>query len=319
MQHSSEPVWTYIEAVKRKPKLDRDEELALARRLKQTGDAAAGELLAAANLRHVVTIALSYRRYGVPLGELIAEGNFGLAYALGRFDPERGVRFMTYAAYWVRTYVVEHVIRSWSLVGAGSGPLRSKLFFKLRRERGRLQNLLGAGEATDAALAERLGMDRERLGAMLRRFDARDVSFDAEPDANGSRKAADVLVAEDNQEELLGQWELSERLGATVRRALGTLDARERYIVERRLMADEEEELSLAEIGKSLGVSRERARQLEERTKKKLRLAIGADAELDWERPVRRPVKEEACRLDTERSFSTTRSSGWTSRSASAG
>lgn len=276
---SSDTIWTYISRIKRAPKLDREEELELARRFK-AGDAAAGERLAAANLRHVVSIALGYRRYGLPLADLVAEGNFGLAYALGRFDPERGVRFMTYASYWIRTHIVDHVIRSWSLVGGGSGPLRSKLFFKLRRERGKIANLLGEGEETDAALAERLGIERARLDAMLRRFDARDVSFDAEPAPGSTRKLADTLVAADDQEQALGDLELSARLGVAVHTALEELDARERYIVERRLMADAEDELSLAEIGKSLGVSRERARQLEERAKKKLKKSIGSDVEL---------------------------------------
>jgi RNA polymerase sigma-32 factor len=277
---TAETIWTYISTIRREPKLDREAEVALARRFKHEGDAGAGERLAAANLRHVVSIALGYRRYGLPLADLIAEGNFGLAYALGRFDPERGVRFMTYAAYWVRTYIIDHVIRSWSMVGGGSGALRSKLFFKLRRERSRIQSQLGDSEETDAVLAERLGIEPSRLAGMLRRFDARDVSFDAELGEGSSRTLSDLLAAPENQEELLGEREFSTRLDSTVKRAITELDARERYIVERRLMADADEELSLAQIGRSLGVSRERARQLEERAKKKLRQTIAADSEL---------------------------------------
>lgn len=293
MAISSETVWTYIATIRRAPKLDREQELELARRFK-AGDTRAGERVAAANLRHVVTIALGYRRYGLPLADLIAEGNFGLAYALGRFDPERGFRFMTYAAYWIRTHIVDHVIRSWSLVGGGSGPLRSKLFFKLRRERGKIANLLGEGDETDAVLAERLGIERSRLDSMLRRLDARDVSFDAEPVPGSTRKLADTLIAPEDQEQLLGDREFGARLGTAVHLALDALDERERYIVERRLMADDEDELSLAQIGRSLGVSRERARQLEERAKKKLKKLISLDSALEqgviaFRRPVSEP------------------------------
>src|SRR5690606_41440886 len=134
--------------------------------------------LIAADLRSVVAIAVKYRRYGLPIGELISEGNFGLVHALSKFEPERGNRFVTYAAYWIRAYILNYIIRSWSLVGVGSGALRSKMFFKLRRERVKITNLLGEGEAADEALAERLSIPKDKLGGMLRRLEARDVSLD---------------------------------------------------------------------------------------------------------------------------------------------
>ena len=115
----------YIHYVRQLPELSREEEADLARTYRDTGDQKAAAHLALANLRHVVSIAISYRRYGIPLADLIAEGNFGIVHAIRKYDPERGNRFVTYAAYWVRAYILNHVIHSWSLVGVGSGPLRS--------------------------------------------------------------------------------------------------------------------------------------------------------------------------------------------------
>jgi RNA polymerase sigma-32 factor len=225
-----------------------------------------------AHLRYVVAIALKYQRYGLPLADLIAEGNFGVVHALGKFEPERGNRFVTYAAYWIRAYVLNYIIRSWSLVGVGSGALRSKMFFKLRRERVRILNLVGEGDAADELLANRLELPKEQVVSMLRRLEARDVSLDAKLYDDSRATLIDTLVAPgDSQEDHVASTERSQAIGGVVKEALGRLDTRERYIVEHRLMAEVEDELSLAEIGRRLGVSRERARQLEARAKRKLR------------------------------------------------
>lgn len=256
--------------------LDREHENELFRRLRGDNDARAADEIVRASLPSVVMIAQKYRRYGLREGELIAEGNFGLVRALDKFDPERGIRFMTYATYWIRAYVIDYVIRSWSLVGAGSGALRSRHFFKLRRERSRVSNLLGEGEAAEQALAERVGVKASRLGSMLRRLDARDVSLDV-PSSEGAPPLADRLPAPDDVETNLALRQSLELVRQPIRSAVASLDARERYIVEHRLMADAEDELSLAQIGRNLGVSRERARQLEERVKKKLRARIAPE------------------------------------------
>src|SRR5258708_20767540 len=137
------------------------------------GNREAAAKLVNANLGYFVAIALPYRRYGLALGDLIAEGNFGIVHALRKFDPERGTRFVTYAAYWIRAYILNFVIRSWSLVGVGSGPLRSKLFFRLRRERARIASLLGPGAAGTELLAERFGAPAEELLSMAPRPRAR--------------------------------------------------------------------------------------------------------------------------------------------------
>ncbi|MEZ4223992.1 MAG: RNA polymerase factor sigma-32 [Polyangiaceae bacterium] len=265
----------YITQVHRYPKLDREAEYELASRWVKRQDPKAAEQLVRAHLRYVVAIALKYRRYGVPISELVAEGNFGLVHALKKFEPERGNRFVTYAAYWIRAYVLNYVIRSWSLVGVGSGALRSKLFFKLRRERVRVMNLLGDREKADEALAEQFKVPKEQLANMLRRLESRDLSLDTHVFDDSATTLVDTLVSPDpGQDQGVVHDQQRSLVKRTVRNALEVLDPRERFIVERRLLADNEDELSLAELGRRLGVSRERARQLEERAKRKLRNRI---------------------------------------------
>jgi RNA polymerase sigma-32 factor len=265
----------YFTQVRGYPALTREEEQDLVTRFRNNGDEPARETLIAAHLRYVVAIALKYQRYGVPLEELVSEGNFGLVHALGKFELDRGTRFVTYAAYWIRAYVLNHVIRSWSLVGVGSGALRSKMFFRLRRERVKIANLVGEGAQAESMLAQSLGLPEATVSAMLRRLDARDVSLDSKPVDGSNTSLGDLLVTPGStQEETVGDSELDAQRRVAVKDALSELDERERYIVEKRLMADREDELSLAEIGRQLGVSRERARQLEVRAKRKLKNKI---------------------------------------------
>jgi RNA polymerase sigma-32 factor len=272
VREQSSAISRYIAHVRQIPELSREEEVELARRWRDAADQRAAARLAVANLRHVVSIAISYRRYGIPLADLIAEGNFGIVHAIRKYDPERGNRFVTYAAYWIRAYILNHVIHSWSLVGVGSGPLRSKMFFRLRRERARIAGLVGEGEEGDKLLAERFNAPAAKVLEMARRLEARDVSLDMKVFEDGARSLVDTLVADElNQEERLGRAEEGSMLRERLVAAVDELDPRERYIVEVRMMADPEEELSLAEIGRRLGVSRERARQLEARAKRKLR------------------------------------------------
>lgn len=265
----------YITMVHAAPKLSREEEEDLLERWYTHSEIRARDELVNTQLRYVVAIALKYKRYGVPVSELVAEGNFGVVHALKKFEPARGNRFVTYAAYWIRAYILNYIIRSWSLVGVGSGALRSKMFFKLRRERIRVTNLLGEGEAADDALAERLSIPKEKLGGMLRRLEARDVSLDTPLFDDSGATLIDALAnTSANQEDKLIESRRGVRVQSLVRDAVKDLDKRERYIVENRMMADAEDEMSLAEIGRRLGVSRERARQLEARAKRKLEARI---------------------------------------------
>lgn len=276
MPRQSDPSLThYISSVHSYPQLTREEEHVLTVRWLEHQDEPAREELVRAHLRYVVAIALKYRRYGLPLGELLAEGNFGVVHALSKFDTSRGTRFVTYAAYWIRAYILNHIIRSWSLVGVGSGALRSKMFFKLRRERVRITNLVGEGDHADELLAKALDVPKDKVTSMVRRLEARDVSLDAKVYDDSATTLGDTLTEGGlNQEDGLVSNEVGGYVHDAVQTALVGLDKRERYIVENRLMADNEDEMSLAEIGRRLGVSRERARQLEARAKKKLKTRI---------------------------------------------
>src|SRR6187402_1041566 len=266
---------TYVRTVQHYPQHTREEELALVKAFREQGQEPARDALVKAHLRHVVAIALKYRRYGLPVADLVAEGNFGVVHALAKFDTSRGTRFVTYAAYWIRAYILNHIIRSWSLVGVGSGALRSKMFFKLRRERVRITNLVGEGDHADELLAKALDVPKDKVVSMVRRLEARDVSLDAKVYDDSATTLGDTLTEGGlNQEDGLVGSEVGGYVRDAVQTALVGLDKRERYIVENRLMADHEDEMSLAEIGRRLGVSRERARQLEARAKKKLKTRI---------------------------------------------
>lgn len=262
----------YVRTVQSYPQHTREEELELVKAFRHGGSEHARDALVRAHLRHVVAIALKYRRYGLPVADLVAEGNFGIVHALSKFEPDRGTRFVTYAAYWIRAYILNYIIRSWSLVGVGSGALRSKTFFKLRRERVRITNLVGEGPEADELLAQSMNLPVEKVTAMVRRLEARDLSLDAQVWDDSATTVLDTLVSPGNdQEAQVGDRETRINIEAVVRDSLKHLDKRERYIVEKRIMADREEELSLAEIGRRLGVSRERARQLEARARRKLK------------------------------------------------
>jgi RNA polymerase sigma-32 factor len=276
MASQTDPSLThYIAAAHAYPQLSREDELTLTTRWLEQQDEAAREELVRANLRYVLAIAFKYHRYGLPMGELVAEGNFGLVHALQKFDTSRGTRFVTYAAYWIRAYILNHIIRSWSMVGGGSGALRSKMFFKLRRERVRIANLVGDGEQADELLAQALDVPKAKIASMVRSLDARDVSLDAAAFGDSGTTLGDTLTANEvNQEDGLVDSEVGNYAREAIAAALTGLDNRERYIVENRLMADNEDEMSLADIGRTLGVSRERARQLEARAKKKLKTRI---------------------------------------------
>lgn len=271
---ASEHVTYKAQAARDTQALTREQELILATRWRRLGDRAAAEALARAHLGLVRTVARRYQRYAARQDELIAEGNVGLVRALQKFEPERGLRFATYAVHWIRSLILDHIIKSWSLVG-GSGALSPKVFFKLRRERVRAANSIGEGAAADSLVAERLGITTKRLEIMIQRLDGRDVSLDFQR-AGDSFSLGDRLSAPHNQELELSRAQAKDSVIAAVRLAVSGLDPRERYIAEHRLLADSTEELSLAEVGRRLGISRERARQIEARAKCKLRKRIPA-------------------------------------------
>src|SRR6187549_3634569 len=176
MTWTNTPTANYVSTVQAYAAVSREDELTLIRRWRFEQDESARDALVRSALRHVVSIARRYQRYGIPLAELISEGNFGVVRALNKFDGTRGTLFITYASYWVRACILQHVLRSWSIVG--SGLPRSRLFFKLRRERAKLSSLIGDGTEANSILSKRLGISEERLGALLQRVDQRDCSLD---------------------------------------------------------------------------------------------------------------------------------------------
>lgn len=282
MNSANTTSFNYLATVQGYAAVSREEELILIRRWQRDQDESARDALVRSSLRHVVAIARRYQRYGVPLAELISEGNFGVVRALNKFDGTRGTLFITYASYWVRACILQHVLRSWSIVG--SGLPRSRLFFKLRRERAKLSSLIGDGAEARVILSERLGISEARLSSLLQRVDQRDCSLDAEVFQDGALAMVNALPSpEPDQEQLALASEFGGIALEAVRDALTILDSRERYIVEHRLLADRDAELSLADIGRNLGISRERARQLEERAKRKLRARISSrPGSADW-------------------------------------
>ena len=268
----------YIARVRKLAPLTREAELALAIQIRASGDPEAERKLVEANLRHVVSIALSYRRYGLRLAELISEGNVGLMTALRKFDPDRGTRFVTYAAHWIRAYILDYVIRVWSIVGVGSGPLRSKVFFRLRREKARISAMTSDAEQVTVQLAQTFGTTPEKISALAQRVESRDMSIDAKAHADAGTSIVDAMASPlPSQEDRFLALEQAHEMETKVQAALEELDPRERYIVTARVMADVPDELSLAELGRRLGVSRERARQIESRAKAKLRRRLEAD------------------------------------------
>jgi RNA polymerase sigma-32 factor len=266
----------YIERVRSIPVLSREEEHEVAL-LARAGDEQAAHRLVEANLRYVVAIALQYRRYPIRMADLIAEGSLGLMTAVSKFDPERGTRFVTYAGYWIRAFVLETVVRSTTMVGGGTGALRSKLFFRLRRERARIAATQLDPDTQIELLAEQFETTPVRMRKMLAQLDARELSLDA-PVHDESRDTLGASLPDTAApiDEAMDRTRTDARVAEILKVALKDLDPRERYIVEQRLLSDDE--ASLASLGRELGVSRERARQLETRAKRKLRKHLEAVA-----------------------------------------
>ncbi len=273
----------YARMAEQYPRLEREEELSLARRWLEEGDRSAADQLIQCHLRSVVRVARKYRGYGIPLSDLVAEGNIGLIEAVSRFEPERGLRFFTYARHWVRAYILSHVLKHWSIVDLGTTALQSRMFFRLQAEHNRLTAELGAGdESIEARLAEQFSTSRDHVRSSLQRLGRRDASLDA-PVLEGGTTFLDML--EDptiSQETRIGDAQVSQVVRTAVREIWPSLDCRERIIVDERLLPQNGEARTLAAIGRSLGITRERVRQLEVGVKSKLQTVL--------ERALNRPM-----------------------------
>jgi RNA polymerase sigma-32 factor len=263
-----------IERARRAPKQSWDEERTCVLAWQTLADRRAAGRVIEANLRHVVFSALKFKNYGVPIADLISEGSVGLMKALGRFDASRNVRFATYANYWVRAHIVMGVLDSWSMLSGPRGALDSRVFFRLRRERAKLLSQSHERGSHDAPsvkeqLATQFGVSEPRMEEMLSQLDSRGVSLDATVPGNDHR-LLDELAFDAEQSAMIEWREQSVQLERILGRLRPQLDPREAFILERRLMADADERLSLGQIGEHFGVSRERVRQIEMRVQRKL-------------------------------------------------
>jgi RNA polymerase sigma-32 factor len=264
---------TYVEEVERQPVLDRDEELALAQRWRVQRDPKARDALIQSHLRSVVKIARRYRGYGIYLSDLVAEGNLGLIEAAKRFEPERGLRFLTYARYWIRAFILGYVLKHWSIVDMGSTALQSKLFFRLQAEHGRLVGELGESDDTiESRLAAKFHTSEDHVRSSLQRLVRRDASLDVPLGSDAALTHLDLLRDSAlDQETRFASAEISWLVQSAIAEIWPTLDRRERLIVESRLLPDDGDAKTLAALGRQMGVTRERVRQLEVGVKDKLR------------------------------------------------
>jgi RNA polymerase sigma-32 factor len=263
----------YLEEIRRFPMLEPDEEYVLAKRWREHSDSAAAHRLVTSHLRLVAKIAMGYRGYGLPIGEVISEGNIGLMQAVKRFEPEKGFRLATYAMWWIRASIQEYILRSWSLVKMGTTANQKKLFFNLRKAKSQIS----AFEEGDlkpenaAAIATKLGVSQQEVVEMNRRLSG-DASLNAPMREEGESEWQDWLVDDSsNQESILAESEESANRRAALAQALGVLNERERRIFEARRLA--EDQLTLEELSAEFGISRERVRQIEVRAFEKVQQA----------------------------------------------
>jgi RNA polymerase sigma-32 factor len=266
----------YLNEIRRFPMLEPEEEYMLAKRWREHQDPTAAHKLVTSHLRLVAKIAMGYRGYGLPIGEVISEGNVGLMQAVKRFEPERGFRLATYAMWWIRASSQEYILRSWSLVKMGTTASQKKLFFNLRKAKSQISALDEGDMRPDQVekIATRLGVTQQDVIDMNRRMSG-DASLNAPLREEGEGEWQDWLVddAASQENNLVDREETDNRLGA-LRQALGVLNDRERRIFEARRLADEP--ITLEELSSEFDISRERVRQIEVRAFEKIQAAVRA-------------------------------------------
>ena len=265
----------YMVQVNRFDLLSAEEEYDLAVMHMQDGDMDAAHRLICANLRFVVKVANEYRGYGLRLLDLVQEGNVGLMMAVKKFDPKRGTRLITYAVWWIRAYIQNYIMRSWSLVKIGTTQMQKKLFFKLAQTRNALLNQTGSEDVED--IARELDVNQEVVAEMSQRMGRRDTSLDVElTEGEGYTLLHTLPDKTDNQEALLLADEERRLNTERTAAALSILNPRERHIIKQRILADPPS--TLQDIADEYGVSRERIRQIEQNALQKLRKAMTHEA-----------------------------------------
>ena len=265
----------YLEEIRRFPMLEPQDEYMLAKRWREHGDRDAAHKLVTSHLRLVAKIAMGYRGYGLPISEVISEGNVGLMQAVKRFEPEKGFRLATYAMWWIKAAIQEYILRSWSLVKMGTTANQKKLFFNLRKAKSKISALEEGDLRPDQVklIAKRLGVTEQDVVDMNRRLGG-DVSLNAPIREEGdSGEWQDWLVDEvSDQESRLAENEEADNRRKALGEALSVLNERERRIFEARRLADEP--ITLEELAAEFGVSRERVRQIEVRAFEKVQRAV---------------------------------------------
>ncbi len=265
----------YLEEIRRFPMLEPQDEFMLAKRWREHGDRDAAHKLVTSHLRLVAKIAMGYRGYGLPISEVISEGNVGLMQAVKRFEPEKGFRLATYAMWWIKAAIQEYILRSWSLVKMGTTANQKKLFFNLRKAKSKISALEEGDLRPDQVklIAKRLGVTEQDVVDMNRRLGG-DVSLNAPiRDDGDSGEWQDWLVDEvSDQETRLVEDEESDNRKKALGEALSVLNDRERRIFEARRLADDP--ITLEDLAAEFGVSRERVRQIEVRAFEKVQRAV---------------------------------------------
>jgi len=265
----------YMVQINRFQLLEPEEEHALAKRYYEDEDLDAAHKLITANLRFVVKVAHEYRAYGMKMLDLVQEGNIGLMMAVKKFDPEHGTRLITYAVWWIRAYIHNYIIRTWSLVKIGTTQAQKKLFFKLRQTRDAIRRISGNTSDTGnpeetSAIADELEVRDDEVESMALRMSARDTSLDVQIKDNENHSLLDTLT--DNrasQEDLLLHHEKTLLLTSQVDASLKKLNPREQQIIQQRILSENPK--TLQELADHFGVSRERIRQLEKNALRKMK------------------------------------------------
>jgi RNA polymerase sigma-32 factor len=272
----------YLQEIRKFPMLEPGEEFMLAKRWQEHTDQDAAEKLVTSHLRLVARIAMGYRGYGLPIGEVISEGNVGLMQAVKRFDPDRGFRLATYAMWWIRASIQEYILRSWSLVKMGTTAAQKKLFFNLRRAKSQLQALEEGDLHPDhvKTIARRFGVTENDVVSMNRRLGG-DTSLNAPVRADAEIGEWQDWLVDDapSQEDTLGETQEFDQRRSYLSSALSSLNDRERRIFEARRLTDNP--ATLEDLSSEFGVSRERIRQIEVRAFEKVQKAVQSAAKAD--------------------------------------
>jgi RNA polymerase sigma-32 factor len=275
----------YLQEIKRFPLLKPEEEFTLARQWKQDNDLDAAHKLVTSHLRLVAKIAMGYRGYGLPVNELISEGNIGMMQAVKRFDPDKGFKLATYAMWWIRAAIQEYILHSWSLVKMGTTAAQKKLFFNLRKIKSRLSAFEDADLSPENVklIAEELNVPEHEIVNMNRRLAAPDHSLNAPLAAEGDSEWQDWLEDDTpNQETIYAVNEEFSQRKTLLDEALKTLKDREREILTKRRLTDDS--MTLEQLSAEYGISRERVRQIEARAFEKLQNAMKKSVPLDQQR-----------------------------------